>query len=239
MVELQPGTYRYNCLRLESGAILRTPGDGVTILTQCFVLDEGASIIGSPTYYGPLGQGSSSSLICGEKIMSLAGGGGHGTAGLRDCQFYPIGNCSGCADGGKKNDNLKLPKYGGGSGGSSLNGGALIKIVVVDFSTQRLAPATINGTIDMNGGDGFGAYYSHCGGGAGGAILIEASTLSGTGTLQANGGAAGGCGPGHGGGGIISLITDASAFSGNFAEQGMFTDAAVVTITTPPTSGYF
>jgi hypothetical protein len=28
------------------------------------------------------------------------------------------------------------------------------------------------------------------------------------------------------------VITDASAFSGNFAEQGMFTDAAVVTITT-------
>jgi hypothetical protein len=115
----------------------------------------------------------------------------------------------------------------------------LIVIVVLDFSTNQLAPATINGTINMDGGYAYSQCYEHAGGGAGGAILLEAKTLSGSGRLTANGGGTGSCGHGYGGGGIISLITDASGFTGtSFVNDGNGGANGIVTITAPPTSGY-
>jgi len=137
-------------------------------------------------------------------------------------------------------DDLIHPTRGGDTGASgSYNGGAMIKIVVLDPTDSYLAPATINGIINMEGGFGHSACYDHKGGGGGGAILFEASEVVGSGGLYADGGSAGLCGGGHGGGGIISIIADTTAFTGTTDDPDQYyAKPPVLTITAPPTSGY-
>jgi hypothetical protein len=109
-------------------------------------------------------------------------------------------------------------------------------VIVYDPDTNALAPATVNGTIDMSGNDGIGQPFWHCGGGAGGTILIEASTIDGTGTLRANGGD--GLGGGDGGGGIISLIENQTAYNGILSVSSISGSPGIITFTAPPASGY-
>jgi hypothetical protein len=117
-------------------------------------------------------------------------------------------------------------------------GGGLFQVVVYNPTTNNLQPATINGTIDMSGSNTivFGMDMEPGGEGAGGTILVEASSLIGTGFLAAKGGQGGGVG---GGGGIISLITDSSTFTGTISVIGVGAgQIGIVSKTTPPSSGY-
>ncbi len=64
-----------------------------------------------------------------------------------------------------------------------------MQVVVYNTGSNTLQPATLNGTIDMSGGAAaeYGSEGEWSGGGAGGTILIEASTITGNGVLNANG----------------------------------------------------
>jgi hypothetical protein len=122
-------------------------------------------------------------------------------------------------------------------GGNTASGGCLLKLVVLNTSTNQLATLTLNGVIDMSGAASPGCAYSHAGAGAGGTILLEAQQISGTGTLNAIGGSA--FYGGAGGGGIVSLIADTSTFTGTTSViNGNGVPNGLVTITAPPTSGY-
>ena len=87
----------------------------------------------------------------------------------------------------------------GGAGGTPGVGGGLVRITA--------GSAQINGAILANGGGG--GYYGG-GGGSGGGILLNVGTLSGVGTIAANGGGGGNDqqgGGGGGGGGRVAVYT--------------------------------
>ena len=179
-------------------------------------------------------------------FWNFGGGGGHGGAGETYCteSIY-------CAAGGTANDDPGLPRFDGQLGGgvnhtppngTSSNGGGLLKVVVYDPVTNQVAPATVNGTIDVSGNPGWNDLdynYDYSGGGAGGTILIEASNLGGTGVLRADGGNA--TWSGGGGGGIISLIENSTSFPGTISAVGGSPggSAGSATFTTPPLTGYY
>jgi hypothetical protein len=135
-----------------------------------------------------------------------------------------------------------------GCGPPASFGGGLLKIIVLNPSSNTLQPATINGVIDMRGALGAqaGSNGEASGCGAGGTILIESSVLFGNGVLNANGGGAGfsfapslGGNNGGGGGGIISLISDTTLFSGTtLVLNGPNAQPGIVSKTAPPSSGY-
>ncbi len=215
---------------------------------------------GSPLGTGP-GNGEVNDLGgggVGEDYTS--GGGGHGGAG--GSGYNPT--CEVAVGGGSNDDPIHpvLMGSGGGTppGSSEISapagwGGGLIWIVVYDPISNKVAPATIDGTIDMDGFGGCGICgtdYESGAGGAGGAILVEASTITGSGLLSANGGnGLYGLGPeGNGGGGIISLIEGLTSFSGTtsvLAGAGSTGSGCsvnskggvgIVTFTAAPSSGY-
>jgi hypothetical protein len=195
------------------------------------------------------------------------GGGGHWGAG--GSGFNPA--CE-VAAGGVTYDNPVRPIYMGSGGGNPYYpytgftqwqapeswGGGLIWIIVYNPNSNTVQPTIINGTIDMDGFVGCNA----CGpsgesgaGGSGGAILVEASTITGSGLLTANGIGNGGNGGafyiGDAGGGIISLIENLTSFSGTTSAlegtiPGVATGCSVsnngtngsVTFTAAPASGY-
>ncbi|MDD5463232.1 MAG: carboxypeptidase regulatory-like domain-containing protein [Methylococcales bacterium] len=108
-----------------------------------------------------------------------------------------------------------------GSGGSVKAGGGSIHLVA--------GIVTINGVISSNGesSDGNGA-------GSGGSVWVETSTLSGSGSVTANGGIAL---TGGGGGGRISMSTEIYNFSGTISAAGGTPDGQNGTIRlsmTPP-----
>lgn len=245
---LNTGTYQFNCVNLAANSMVTIDG-GVTIFTQCFNLSAGATLYGSRKASDSMFQGAgygSSTDCC--STSHLAGGGGHGGPGEGDCFSTLQGSvtCECCVNGGAATDDPVHPTLRGGWGGYTngictmsgyAQGGSLLKLVVLDSTGTRLAPATIQGVIDMSGSYGIGCAYHHGGGGAGGTILLETSQLVGSGTLIANGGSTGY--GGAGGGGIISLIADVSAFNGiTSVLNGNGVANGVVTITAPPASGY-
>jgi len=261
---LNTGTYNFNCVHLAAGAVVTING-GVTIFCQCFTLDAGATITG-------LGMGYISSTLCGgsgkagpgqgltqvyyDCQIFLAAGGGHGGLGSDDCITCPVSGLTDCVSGGTVMDDPIHPYLWGGSGGNRAcnpaspvwfksAGGGLLKLVVLDSTSNNLSPATINGMIDMTGSYGYGTASDHKGGGAGGTILVEASHLLGNGYLWAKGGGVG-IGAGLGGGGIISLIAETGSFAGNVSVAGgvlpyypgTLGNPGILSITPPPTIGY-
>jgi hypothetical protein len=267
---LDPGLYNFKCVNITNGAALTING-GVTILCECFNLDAGCTITGKargccmsywsglPTQPGP-GEGGGGAVLCGlDGLINVSGGGGHGGAGGGWCppvcgaglitQFYD------CAPGGVANDDPVLPTQMGSAGApDNYNdlppygaGGGLLKLVVYDPVGGTLAPSTVNGTIDMSGGEGNAMAGHTAGGGAGGAILIESSSVDGTGALLADGarGASWGTGGGGGGGGIISLIENLTTFAGTAsvapggAGDPTPPQPGIVTFTAAPVTGYY
>ena len=241
---LSGGPYYFNCVHIGSSCTVSISG-GVTIFTTCFTLDAGATITGVATGYPPFfgpGHGYVDGLS-----WAVASGGGHGGAGGPDCD-----NQGSCAYGGAVNDDPVHPVLMGSGGaepqsGQCAAGGGLLKIVVINPVSYQLAPATINGTIDMSGGHPCLYPGSDASGGAGGTILLEASAISGNGALAANGGQFVGWG-GGGGGGIISLIENMTSFSGSVSVNGGFSNDAhgpsidgspgIITFTAAPVTGY-
>jgi hypothetical protein len=244
------GAYYFGCVDLGPGAVVSING-GVTFVTQCFKLEAGATISGVGTgYQGGQGPGPGGAAVTfmtpGPDFYEYGAGGGHGGAGATVCV-----NSGNCGNGGPANDDPVHPALLGSPGFYTLGaspwpqsfGGGLLKVVVFDPVANTVAPATINGTIDMSGLFGNQNSGSFCddGGGAGGAIMIEASSVNGTGLLQANGGTAQ-LGGGSGGGGIISLIENSTSFSGSISVSGGAGNSpgqnGTVTFTTAPISGY-
>ena len=235
---LASGEYHFGCVHIGAGAVV-TIGGGVTIFTQCFTLDAGATISGVGQGDGP-GQGLFETCDWG-----LAGGGGHGGAGGKDCGLDCVTNCG---YGGSANDDPIHPTFLGSSGAGWAGyqgGGGLLKLVVYDPIKHKVTPALINGTIDMDGNMGSLIGGHDGGGGAGGTILIEASDISGTGVLLADGGFTGQ--GGGGGGGIISLIANTGSFAGTISVKGgtvgggpnIFPgDPGIISFTIPPVSGF-
>jgi hypothetical protein len=114
-------------------------------------------------------------------------------------------------------------------------GGGLLQVVVYNSTSDSLQSATINGTIDMGGNGGGLVGSDTSGGGAGGTILVEASMMTGNGTLTATGGTS----LGSGGGGIIFLISDTTAFSGTISvSTSGSAQPGIISKTTPPVNGY-
>ncbi len=226
----------------------------VTIITNCFSLNAGATILGLAEAYPP---GMSP---CQFSIGNwINGGGGHGGAG--GAAGDP--NCDVCPGEAAFDDPIHPTSTGGNGGnadclgGSQLYsvGGGLLDIIVYNSVSGTLGAATINGTINMNGNDGCwgcGCSSESGGGGAGGAIIIEANEIDGGGTMTANGGNGGtSSGSGGGGGGIISLIRNISTFSGTFSVGGgngsvsycthpiVFNGSpGIVSFTSAPVTGY-
>jgi len=184
---LNAGAYDYGNVHLYGNGVLYLMGPGgaatgaaVTLnLTGAFVMDAGASVVGYGAGYGPgLGPGT------GGVSFANVGGGGHGGAG----------GTGGLAAGGPANDDSAGPTLMGSGGGSTLNsgaGGALLKITAVS--------ATLNGTILLDGTSAVS------GGGAGGALYVQANTIFGGGLLSAAGGGSLTPNTGGGGGGLITL----------------------------------
>jgi hypothetical protein len=257
------GTYYFGCVDIEPGATVYIKG-GVTFITQCFNLEAGATISGvgagysTSSGFGGPGEGGIAVVFAtpGPVFVEEGAGGGHGGAGTTVClgpNAVP-GNAAAtsCGPGGPANDDPVNPSLWGSMGAIVGNpvgfnenaGGGLFKLVVYNPVANQVGPATINGVIDMSGLSGASDTEDDPnGGGAGGTILIEASSISGTGLLQANGGSGIWCG-GGGGGGIISLVTN-SAFSGGLNALGgggggcwPSAQGGPVTYTTPPANGY-
>jgi hypothetical protein len=272
---LNPGVYYFNIVHVETGGTVTIsggitqvyqPAQGVTIFAQTFNVDAGATITGT-------GQGNPSYNVAGNLNAdygndgggvpwSPSSGGGHGGAGGNDYDYY----CYIIA-GGIANDNPIHPSAPGYGGGGNLcsgygpnygSGGGLLWVIVYNPSADTVTgPATVNGMIDMSGGNG--SYSNFCsdenaGGGSGGAIFMEAESIAGNGVLQANGGNGAGDGGGGGGGGIISLVENLTSYPGSLLVNGGAGNtsratngcappntngfAGSVTFTAPPASGY-
>lgn len=127
-------------------------------------------------------------------------------------------------------DNSAAPELPGSSGASSqysggLSGGGAVKI-------EATGAVVVNGSILANGQNassyGTGKIDNHCPAGSGGSIFITCRTISGSGTLSANGG--GGSNPsqsGHpAGGGMIAVHYDAEAEQAVSVEGMTITAAA-------------
>jgi hypothetical protein len=261
---------------LGAGATIRGLGywAGDETVDETFCNTNGIPVTysyGNPvSVFGPGTGQSNNNINCNFGYTS--GGGGHWGAGGDG--FITYTTCSGSvALGGAANDDPVHPVFMGSGGGEPAGGGTclgnynnnapagwgggLIWIVVYNPTTNKVAPAVINGTIDMDGIPGCGS----CGcalepgaGGAGGSILIEASTITGTGLLTANGVGTSSSTSimaiGNSSGGIISLIENLTSFSGAtsvlesstsfYTGYGVSSNSAngSVTFTAAPPSGY-
>src|SRR5262249_51667720 len=76
----------------------------------------------------------------------------------------------------------------------------------------------VDGKISANGGTAVSNINS--GGGAGGSVWISAKTLSGSGTIAADGAAANGTGGGGGGGRVAIWADNTNSFSGIISARG-------------------
>jgi hypothetical protein len=177
-------------------------GVGVTIEAGSVTVAVGGTISADGQGYGPqAGPGEGG---------NPGGGGGYGgNGGSGYSGFGPYNN------GGPTYGSLLLPTDLGSGGGNDQDydggsGGGAIKLTVA----QTLV---LDGIITSDG------QSAGSGGGSGGSILILASNLTGSGSLQANGGASTGGDSGDGGGGRITVYyTNAASFTGftNCAANG-------------------
>jgi hypothetical protein len=267
-ITLTSGIYDYSCITLGTGSSIVIEG-AVTIYTGCFTLDAGATISGAGNGDAPgslgacagytipiaaegYGQGYDNGNGC---VGAVCGGAGHGGNGGTYCYIAP--SCSGgvstCSNGGGVYDDPIHPSMVGSHGGwpgdaefyycpnHPAFGGAALCLVVYNPTTNSLAPAIVDGTIDMSGNSGpnVGSNMEPSGGGSGGSLVFEASTLSGSGSFVAVGGTSWG---GGGGGGIISLIANRTSFTGTTNVAGGTGSGnggvGIVSYSTPPTSGF-
>ncbi len=202
-----------------SAVITHTAGTGsISGKVNIDVQSGDATIIGEINVLGK-GYQAGEGAYPGAISTSGAGGGSHGGFG---------GDGQNAVGGSGTNGSATAPTTlgsGGGIGDSTLSvhGGGVVKL----FAGGVL---TINGSINANGDYGVfsgnrdkGAY----GGGAGGSVWISAGTVTGTGSVTADGGGAsngwGNRGGGGGGGGRIAIYysSDSSNFERITASGGV------------------
>lgn len=168
----------------------------ITVLTNA-TIQMGSKLIADGT----------STSIGGQSLNFTGGGGGHGG--------YGGASLSNALGGNVLQDSISspsLPGTRGGAGASQVpggNGGGTLGLFV-------------KGTLQLDGklsADGLTSAALNGGGGSGGAVLLEAGTLSGAGTISANGGAGDNVGGGGGGGRIaVSYVTN--SFAGTITARG-------------------
>lgn len=168
-------------LTLESGATVYG-SMASTLNVVDFNLPAGTTLDGSGRGYSHRnGPGAGANAV---SAVQGGGGGGHagsgGSSGLGE---------SGTLPGGGAYDSPSAPVQAGSGGGDGNccggtqyggSGGAAFHIVAS-------GAVLLNGAINVNGTDGQSAAYPG-GGGSGGAVYIEAASLSGTGSISARGG---------------------------------------------------
>jgi hypothetical protein len=156
------------------------------------------------------GKGYLSGMTMGNTAQGGAGGsagGSYGGYGYTADGRYPAN----APYGDYRNPN-ELGSGGGGSYGGGGAGGGLVRITA--------ANATIDGAIRANGADGGWRNGIQGTGGSGGGICLTVGTLSGTGSVSANGGQS--SGESAGGGGRVAAFYDTqNSFNlGNIAARG-------------------
>ncbi len=147
----------------------------------------------SPTHFpGESGNGQGGGAGAGLSV-------GYGRGGVFSASLYLIPLVGGSGGGGAMGGDVYAP--GGGGGGGAL---------MIASSTS----ITVNGTMSSNGGSG-GVYANYtAGGGSGGGIRLVSNTITGAGTLTAQGGAAcPTCGT-SGGPGTVRLEAYTNSFTG-------------------------
>lgn len=149
------------------------------------VIDNGSGIdLTGRGYLSKIGFGGTSALASAGNS-----GGSHGGFGAKGSQG---------ASNGVTYGNLFAPVLPGGGGGNTVGGG-VVRLIISDT-------LTVNGYVRANGS------YGTQGGSAGGSIYIDATKLTGNGTVEAKGGAGETCcgyGASGGGGGRIALVVGA------------------------------
>jgi hypothetical protein len=167
------GCHAYDTLNIKGSVTVDPPG--VQICARRIVVT--GFLLASGQGEAP-GAGPGAGKSCGS-------GGSHGGVG---------GDAIGCGVGATYDDPAQPRLAGSGGGGSS---GAGAGGGVIEIAADQLLFTV--GAISADGSAGAGAA---AGGGAGGSIYIHGGTVSGTGTISANGGLAIGLGGGGGGGRI-------------------------------------
>jgi hypothetical protein len=156
-------------------------------ITGIFDIQEGATITvtakGLPTDSG-LGTGTIGGADAGGGGAAYGGAGGDGENN---------GSSAGTVY-GSQTDPQDIGSSGAtGGGGAGGRGGGLLRL--------KAASIIVDGLLAATGGDGVAAAAGGGGGGSGGTVNLTAGNISGSGTLEADGGAGPGGGANEGGGG--------------------------------------
>jgi hypothetical protein len=187
---------------------LEFEGQNLTVNGDVQVFPGGSIDLSGKGYGGGNGfsTGTGTSQSTNFPFAFTAGsGGGHGGCG---------GMSSTSARGGAAYDSTITPGMLGSGGGAGSQAGS---------SGGGIGQLTIGGKLEVDGSilaDGLRATNSHAGGGAGGTLLISASTISGAGTISANGGNGETPDGGGGGGGRVAIYFETDNFSGQISTFG-------------------
>jgi hypothetical protein len=166
------------------GTLDLSGGNGASFIPTTASFERQPSVPGSGGFAGGVGGNL-------QQQAALPGSGiGGGAAGVSGSQVGLGGKYSG--------DQLLIPLVGGsGGGGGAINnsstleagGGAGGGAILIASSTQ----ITVNGSINVNGGQPGRATAACAGGGSGGAMRLVSNLIAGTGTLSAAGGQSSQC----------------------------------------------
>ncbi len=134
------------------------------------------------------GPGAGGTGVSGTTTATGTGAGGAGFCGAGGA-----GGASTASAGKSYGTSTLVPLAGGSAGGScglasGAGGGALELVAGVSIDVGAGGAVSVGG----GGGDDGDGNYASCAGGSGGALLLEAPTVTVEGTLEANGGAGGG-----------------------------------------------
>lgn len=239
------------------GAVTLTLSGDVTIDSGGSIIGTGLGYVGcaQPDPYG-LGEGPGKGWYgTPNENADAAGGGGGGHAGPGGGSTYeynpPAGGlyypscCGGIGyddsanptqpgSGGACGQDLRQPNQVGFISIPGGNGGAALVLQALNGTVY------FNGLMDFSGTDGAspstlsysdnGDNLTGAGGGAGGAVNIQANNLTGTGTVKANGGQGGNAGRnddfdcpagGGGSGGLVAFcVLGSNTFTGSVSVQG-------------------
>ncbi|NOQ56005.1 MAG: hypothetical protein GQ477_04340, partial [Nanohaloarchaea archaeon] len=199
-----------------------TGGLGITA-TNIDITSDGSLDVSGSGYAG--GAAGSAGTGPGAGNPASYGGTGAGHAGYGGNAYS---NSNGGDPYGSLTNTQAMGSGGAGAGEGTVGGagGGLIRLNISGI-------LTVNGSIKADGNGGSGSLNCGGGGGSGGSIFIEAETIAGNGTIQANGGNHGGSRGGAGSGGRISIYctTDISTITTYaYSENGYSTDGGAGTI---------
>jgi len=210
-ITVDAGEYEFQNLEITNNAMITLKSNpsnsgfkGVSIAVDNLNINIGSVVTADGQGYLLDGPGAGSGS-CGGGGGGYGGRGGDGNYGIGGSVY------------GSPIEPVDLGSVG--SGGTSSRGGGAIRLIIHENFV-------LEGTISANG------LSMGKGGGSGGSLYITTYTLSGLGTIRANGGKAGSSCEGGGGGGRIALYYLTSTFTGNIQTHG---GTGIVTTACPNT----